>query len=233
MNSAGVPGKMDSFAPSISASGRIVAFQSQSPNLSCGHDRNHTINIFVHNLKTGKTKCVSVSSAGAQANEERHAPSISAHGRFVAFESFATNLTPHDTNHQLDVFVHDRKTGKTRRISVSPTGRSGNGESSHPSISEGGRFVAFESWARNLVRRDRTHAEDVFVRDRRNDRTRLVSVNSDGAQGHGVSREPSISADGRFVRSHRARAIWIPATRTRGTTSTSATEGPARRGSRA
>src|SRR5436190_5848928 len=98
-----------------------------------------------------KTKRVSVSSAGAQGNDDSFEPAISADGRFVAFSSDATNLVGGDTNGTSDIFVRDRRTHKTRRVSVSSAGAQGNDGSFSPSISADGRFVAFASDATNLV----------------------------------------------------------------------------------
>src|SRR3954451_14148562 len=111
------------------------------------------------------TEQMSVSSSGRQGNGISDLPAISANGRFVAFYSGATNLVPGDTNGAADVFVHDRKTGRTERLSVSSKGVQGNGDSYAPSISAGGHFVAF-SEATNLVPHDTNGAGDVFVRIR-------------------------------------------------------------------
>ena len=93
-------------------------------------------------------------------------PAISADGRWVGFESFAHNLVANDTNDTADVFVHDRQTGATTRVSVGASGTQGNGLSQHTTISADGRLVAFESRASNLVSDDTNAASDVFVRDR-------------------------------------------------------------------
>jgi len=159
----------------------------------------------------GITTRVSVSSAGVQGNHISYNPSISADGRFVVFESYADNLVPGDTNGDVspysgaDIFVHDRQTGQTTRVSVSSAAEQGNGASYNPSISSDGRFVAFESAADNLVAGD-TNGEvgsftggDVFVHDRQTVQTTRVSVSSAGVQGNGDSYRPSISSDGRFV----------------------------------
>jgi Tol biopolymer transport system component len=144
-----------------------------------------------------------VSSAGAEGNGNSFDPSISADGRFVAFDSFASSLVGGDTNGESDIFVRDRRKGKTRRVSVSSAGAEANGRSfindiGSP-ISADGRFVAFQSDASNLVGGDTNGSSDVFVRDRRRDKTRRVSVSSAGAEANDNSVGPSISADGRFV----------------------------------
>ena len=195
-------GRSDSL-PSISADGRFVAFGSVATNLVAG-DTNHSADIFVHNRDTGLTERVSVSSSGAQGSYHSGSPSISADGRFVAFESIASNLVDGDTNSirgfsARDIFVHDRDTGRTERVSVSSSGAQGNGHSFSPSISADGRFVAFESEANTLVDGDTNNRKDIFVHDRDTGRTERVSVSSSGAQANGSSFSPSISADGRFV----------------------------------
>src|SRR5439155_1190150 len=154
--------------------------------------------VFVHDRLTGTTERVSVDSAGTQGNSDSVDASISADGRFVAFYSSANNLVPGDTNGAEDVFVHDRLTGTTERVSVDSAGTQGNSESFLPSISADGRFVAFYSDATNLVPGDTNGFEDVFVHDRLTGATERVSVASAGTQGNSDSVDdfvpPSISA---------------------------------------
>jgi Tol biopolymer transport system component len=145
------------------------------------------------------TTRVSVKSNGTEGNGNSGSPSISRTGRYVAFVSAASNLVAGDTNARDDVFVRDRSTGKTKRVSVKSDGKQGNGDSEDPSISADGRFVAFESGASNLVAGDTNDAFDVFVRDRVGRKTTRVSVKSNGKQANGTSFNPSISADGRYV----------------------------------
>jgi Tol biopolymer transport system component len=199
MDSDGNQGNDDSFTPSISATGRFVAFDSNAPNL-VPEDTNSNMDVFVHDRKTGTTTRVSVDSAGNEGNNASFFASISANGRFVAFVSSASNLVLGDTNGLPDVFVHDRKTGTTTRVSVDSDGSEGNNRSFFsPSISATGRFVAFTSVASNLVPGDTNDSIDVFVHDRKTGTTRRVSVDSGGNQGNADSSVPSISATGRFV----------------------------------
>ena len=145
---------------------------------------------------------VSVANDGTQGNGEAYSlfPSISADGRFVAFGSEATNLVPDDTNGKSDIFVHDRETGQTTRISVASDGSQADGvQSGGSSISADGRFVAFASYATNLVPGDNNDKADIFVHDRETGQTTRVSVAGDGSQGNGGSFYPSLSADGRFL----------------------------------
>ena len=198
--SDGTQGNSDSgnYGLSISADGRFVAFESWAGDLVAG-DTNEVWDIFVHDRLTGQTTRVSVASDGTQGNGSSLQPSISADGRFVAFYSYATTLVPGDTNGGHDVFVHDRQTGQTTRVSVASDGAQGNSVSYWASISADGRFVAFESWAGDLVAGDTNDVWDVFVHDRQAGQTTRVSVASDGTQGNSNSHLPSISADGRFV----------------------------------
>src|SRR2546421_173164 len=126
----------------------------------------------------GRTSLVSLSSSGAAANAQSDAEVISANGRYVAFNSPATNLVPGDTNGQRDIFVRDLRTGKTSRVNVSSTGAQANNDTTdlRVSISGDGRYVAFVSLASNLVPGDTNQDWDVFVRDRRSGVTSRVSV---------------------------------------------------------
>jgi hypothetical protein len=182
---------------SIGASGRYVAFNSAATNHVPG-DTNGVDDIFFHDRQTGTTERVNVDSLGAEANSSGLfvSTSIAANGRFVAFNSPASNLVPGDTNGTEDIFVHDRLTGATERVSVNSTGAEGNSYSGGVSLSEDGRYVAFHSRADNLVVGDTNQLHDVFVHDRQTKITERVSGNFGGLSG---SYSPSISADGRFV----------------------------------
>ncbi len=201
VSSTGEIGNSWSGGSSISSDGRYVAFNSSSDNLVIG-DTNGAVDVFVRDRLLGTTELVSVSSTGEQADADSSLGglTISADGRYVVFDSRATNLVAGDTNGHNDVFVRDRQSGTTERISVSSTGDPGNFNTvGGVSISADGRYVAFASASTNLVESDTNGAIDVFVRDRKLGTTELVSVSSTGAQGHGLSFPPVISADGRFV----------------------------------
>ncbi|MDP9241086.1 MAG: hypothetical protein M3O55_10715 [Actinomycetota bacterium] len=200
VSTGGVQGNNVSYKVAISADGRFVAFGSSASNLVPG-DTNGRRDVFVRDRTTSTTTRVNVSSGGAQANQYApvSVPSISADGRYVAFESTASNLTPGDTNATTDVFVRDRVAGTTARVSLTNGGGQANLNSEFPSVSADGRYVAFESWASNLVAGDTNATVDVFVRDRSGLTTRRVDVGSGGAQANGGGIRPAISADGRFV----------------------------------
>ncbi|MGH8936365.1 MAG: hypothetical protein ACRDXD_08925 [Acidimicrobiia bacterium] len=198
VSSSGGQANNFSFNPVLSPDGRYVAFGSHASNL-VPDDTNGVPDVFVHDRATGETSRVSVSSAGEQADHWSTSPSISSDGRYLAFESLASNLVPGDIGR--DVFVHDRATGETTRVSVSSAGEQGNDESHSPSISADGRYVVFWSWASNLVEGDTNGFGDVFLHDRSTGETTRVSVSSAGAEGNQESRNwrPSISDDGRYV----------------------------------
>ena len=191
----------------ISDDGRHVTFISNAPNL-VPDDTNDRADVFVHDRKTGSTTRVSVDSSGAQANDHSGGivadsrevgGSISGDGRYVAFPSLASNLVSGDTNESDDVFVHDRRSGTTTRVSVDSTHTEGNNASYDPSISDDGRYIAFASLASNLVSGDTNHHADVFVRDPRTATTHRVSTDATGAQANDGSLFPSLSGDGRYV----------------------------------
>ena len=197
-DSSGKLGNNHSDDPAISADGRFAAFRSGASNLVPG-DKNGMTDIFVHDRQTGKTKLISKNSAGELGNNDSSEPAISANGRYVVFRSFASNLVKDDTNNKSDVFVHDIQTGKTKLISKDSAGILGNNDSSEPAISADGRYVAFRSWASNLVPGDTNGKSNIFVHDRKTGETKIISKGSDGKQAKGPSSLPSISADGRFV----------------------------------
>jgi Tol biopolymer transport system component len=200
VSSAGAQADSTSWATGISADGHYTVFDSHATNLVPG-DTNGQPDVFVHDSVTGATQRVSVASGGKQADYYSHAAGISADGRFVVFTSAASNLVPGDTNDRVDVFVHDRQTGATTRVSVTTSGGQANADSDSPVISADGRYVAFSSHASNLVRRDTNLGPDVFVHDLVTGRTTRVSVNSRGRQASPKSESggPAISAGGRYV----------------------------------
>lgn len=194
----GTQGDLSSFAAGISAGGEYVAFWSNATTL-VADDTNGVADIFVRHRVSGVTFRVSVSSTGEQGNGPSSQAAISADGRYVAFTSAASNLVAGDTNQVEDVFRHDLATGETIRISVATEGTQGNGLSRAASISADGRFIAFESTARNLVANDNSVWMDVFLRDCVNNHTRLLSVGPNGLQLQFTSQSPSISASGQWT----------------------------------
>ncbi len=160
---------------SISSDGRFVAFPSLASNL-VEKDTNNAWDVFVHDFTNGQTTRVSVASDGSQANAGSYGASITPDGRYVTFSSNATNLVPDDTNGMMDVFVHDRQTGQTERVSVANDGTQGDQASGYTLIfsqgidfaygtliSADGSRVVFMSNATNLVPKDTNQAQDIFV----------------------------------------------------------------------
>jgi Tol biopolymer transport system component len=204
-----------SFAGGMSADARFVVLRSDAPSLVPG-DTNGVADIFVHDRWTHRTTRVDAAVGGGQSNGWSGQPAISADGRFVAFTSSASNLVRGDTNGRVDVFVRDRRTGQTRRVSVSSGGRQANGDSESPAITAHGRYVVFATNASTLVPGDTNGLEDIFVRDRGTGRTERVSVASTGAQSsgsptHSGSNAPVVSAHGRFVAFHSDASNLVPA----------------------
>lgn len=190
-----------SLASEVSANGRYVAFRSAASNLIASDGNGPTMDIFVQDVATGKTELISRTFDGKAANDQSYFAAISGDGQVVAFSSAATNLVAGDTNNAADVFLRNRKTAKTTRISVSSTGIQaewGIGSNGIVDISADGRYVVFSSPSSNLVAGD-SNTEDVFLRDTKTGLTTRVSqpVRSTGFDGG--SSTPSISGDGRFV----------------------------------
>ena len=198
VSSTGAQGNDGSGLASISADGQVVAFASPATNLVPG-DTNGVSDVFVHNLVTGVTQRVSVSSTGAQANGGSSDASLSGDGNLVGFSSAAANLVPGDTNAQSDLFVHNVTTGVTQRVDVSSAGAQANYSTGGGPISADGRFVAFSSAASNLVAGDTNPHPDAFEHNLATGQTVRVSVSSAGAQVGRASYVTGISANGRVV----------------------------------
>ena len=200
-NSGFVFGPAGSQRLAISDDGRFVAFASQATNLVEG-DTNNSIDVFLRDRQAGTTERVSVAAGGIEANSFSGSASLSADGRFVAFESGATNLVAGevDGNGVEDIFVRDRQADTTERVSISDGEQEGDGASQVTAISADGRFVAFKSDATNLTAgADANGAADIFVRDRTGGTTERVSVNSDEEEGDDDCGGFDISSDGRMV----------------------------------
>ncbi|MEW6776449.1 MAG: hypothetical protein AB1405_09160 [Bdellovibrionota bacterium] len=214
----GTGGNEGSIIPALSRDGRYVAFPSSFSNLVDG-DTNDETDVFVHDLVTGITLRASVATDGTQADESSQNVVLSGTGRFVAFDSQATNLVPGDANGTSDVFVRDRDVSDngtfdeegdvtTIRISVGLSGAETDGGSAEPTISADGRFLTFYSAATNLIASDGNTLVDIFVVDRDTDedeafdeagQTLTYRIAPEGVVPNDRSRLPWISSDGRFV----------------------------------
>jgi hypothetical protein len=182
---------------SISGDGRLVAFDSEATNLPGAAGTYYQT--YLRDRKTGTTKLVSKTTGGTPANQDSQDPAISLNGRVVAFESEASNL-PGGGSGKDQAYVRDLRGGRTLLVSRANNGDPSNDSSTNVSISGNGRFVEFESYATNLPGSIGPTYSQVYLRDREQGRTTLISRTSGGdpAAG-GYSDYGSTSADGRFV----------------------------------
>lgn len=193
-------GNGSSADPVVSANGLVVAYASTADDLVALSDFNGGEDVFVQNLASGTNELISVNLSGTSAaNGLSSAPYLSADGRYVVFQSSASNLAANDSNTRTDVFRRDRLTGVTALASVNTNGVAGNGYSSVHGISADGRYVLFASGSYDLVAGDYNSTEDVFVRDMVANVTVLVSRTPGGDPGNSTSRNPVISGDGTHV----------------------------------
>jgi Tol biopolymer transport system component len=193
VSTAGEVGLAGSTAPAISGNGRVVCFHSSASNLVEG-DGNFQTDVFAHDRVTGSTVRVSVASDGTEGDGRSDMCGVSGDGRFVGFRSASINLVDGDTNGRTDIFVHDRMTGVTERITPNGGGR-GLGS---VALSGNGRFVAFDSIDPILVG-DTNGRWDVYVRDRLEGDWRRASVASSGGETGNSDGPLDISADGDTV----------------------------------
>ena len=187
--------------PVISGDGHFVAFASAANNLVKG-DQNGAVDIFVYNRAQKTLEKISelYNSGLGLGNEWPSQIDISGDGRYVVFDATSDNLVKNDSNNLSDIFLYDRVTEATHKISnASGAAVESDGDSYNAVISENGQFIAFESNASNLVRGDTNQSSDVFVHDRSSGTVTRVSVNSDGVEANGKSLRPQISEDGQFV----------------------------------
>lgn len=187
-----------SSSPSISGDGRYVVFHSSAFNLVSG-DTNNVSDIFIHDRQTGETRRVSQRSNGTQGNDVSYNPVIAEQGEYVVFWSYASTLVDNDTNGRADVFIWERATGNISRLSTDSNDNQANGDSQYPTISGGGRFVAFESVASNLVTGDSGLYRDIFLKDRQTGETKRISVRGNGQEGQGDSYRAVISGNNQHI----------------------------------
>lgn len=200
VSSTGVQANNSTYALDLSDDSQTVLLGSYATNLVPG-DNNASPDIFVHELLTGTTTRVNVDSLGAEANQGAGQCAMSGDGQLVVFESTSTNLAPGDTNSSTDVFLHDRSTGITTRISEGAGGVQANSSSIAPSISRDGRWIAYATVATNIVVPDVTGPPlaDIVVFDRLSGTTRRVTQLPNGVQMNGNADRPQVSADGKFI----------------------------------
>lgn len=200
ISSNGAEGDGDSYDPDISADGRYVVFRDESALVTS--DTNNDWDVYLHDRVANTTKRVSVGIGGSEPDDGSGHPSISDDGRFVVFESSATNLVNGDTNGIDDIYLHDNLTNTISRLSVNSSNAQANGRNYDPVISGDGQFVAFYSAATNLVPGDGNDERDIFVKNLTTGAVEIVSISTSGTQANDHSYGPSISADGRYVVFH-------------------------------
>jgi hypothetical protein len=200
VSTRGTQGNCDSFPSdeSISDDGRFVVFASCADNLA-RHDRNGAFDVFIRDTQAATTEPVSVSSTGRYGDGDSFVDAISGSGRYIVFTSFTDNLVPGDTNDAADVFVRDTVAGTTSRIDVASDGTQTDCDSFSGTISDDGRFIAYDSCADNLVPGDTNGRADVFMRDTVANTTTRLSVTTNGTQGNDDSFAATISGDGATV----------------------------------
>ncbi len=198
VSAAGVQGNLpSSFSPlSMTADGRFVVFASEAQNLLI--PATSGLQVFLKDTLTGGVELISQSSQGAIGNGPSLNPSISADGRYVVFESGATNLADTAPTAMPQVYVRDRQSSSTTGVSIGAGGAWANDGSQNQRISGNGRYVTFDSAATNLVSGDRNAQVDVFRRDLATGTTVVVSSLS-GVPADGASDFASMDASGRFV----------------------------------
>lgn len=186
------------FEPAASANGRYATFGTRADNIDPA-DPSTKAKIYVRDLKKGTLVRMDRTAAGAPANGDSWASSVSAKGRYIAFYSHATNLTPGDANAVGDMFLYDRKKALLRHISLRPDGGFDDGYDSAPSISGSGKLVAYESSATDLVPGDTNSDTDIFVTWWKTGRTVRASLGSGGVEANDSCYEAALSGNGRFV----------------------------------
>lgn len=205
----------DTTSPAFDLAGLHVAFSSDASNLIAG-DTNGVADVFWRDLESGKTRRVSVTNSGKQANGPSYSPALSVEGHQIAFVSEASNLVPGDTNGVADIFVRDLKKDRTTRVSVTSSGKQANGPSRAPTMSLFGRWVGFDSDATNLGSGDDNAMPDAFVHDRARDTTTRIEAppikQYDPKPNEAVwTSTPTVSFDGKWIAFERIAARLLPA----------------------
>ncbi len=199
VNAEGVTGNSDSPMPAISGNGRYVAFSSYASDL-VANDTNQVADIFLYDQQTHTRSLITNGLDGSPSNGNSFNPVLSEEGRWIAFESEASNLVTDDTNQSYDIFVYETPTSQIQRVSVTNEGTQSNGHSLAPTMSAAGRYIAFDSVANNLSLLDTNSFSDVFIRDLQTHQTQLVSLAANQTEaGNGDSLNPSLSADGQWI----------------------------------
>lgn len=199
------PPDSDVYEIRLSGDGNFIAFSSAASNI-LGGGADPEQRIFIRERSTGATILASPAFDGSEPNGESRfgetflfGNTVSADGRFIVYESLASNLVPNDTNDERDIFLFDLPNLQVTKVSQALGGGNANGASFRPNISGDGRYIVFSSLADNLVGDDSNGLEDVFVFDQLSGEYALVSRNRNGEPATGPSQAPAISRDGRYI----------------------------------
>ncbi|HEY8383196.1 MAG TPA: hypothetical protein VIL09_13690 [Microvirga sp.] len=193
---AGAEGADVSQEAQISLDGNLVVFQSRANNLVDG-DTNGRTDIFLKNMTTGAVSLVSQAAGGANGDSQN--AQISANGRFIVFDSAASNLVAGDTNNSIDVFRKDLQTGEVTLVSRSAMSGLADGGSERAQISADGRYVVFQSEASNLAPGQATDVANVFLKDMETGSITVLSQSASGASPNQSSTNARITPDGRYA----------------------------------
>lgn len=196
LNASNVEGNDDSSFPALNFDGSLVAFVSKADLTRVG--TGGIQNLFLRKMNGSATRLLSPGT-GTGANDHVYNPVMTNDSRYIAYSSAASNLVTGDSNGFSDIFLYDRSTGLTERITLDSAGQQTNGQSAMPSISDNGNLIAFESKASNLISGDSNGLRDLFVRNRLARTTTRVSVDANGAQPNGISYHATLTRDGSRV----------------------------------
>lgn len=198
LNQAGQQGNQNSVSPIISDDGRYIAFSSQATNL-IPTDTSHLDDVYLYDRQLNHLELISISLSGSGGNGGSSPSDVSTDGRYILFTSSASNLHSNDTSNDADIYLRDRQLNLTILVSVNNTGQKGNSYSRYASMSDDGRYIAFESSASNLVVPDTNALSDIFLRDLQTNQVTRINLRRDGSQSFSGAYNPVISNDGRYV----------------------------------
>lgn len=194
-------GDKQSFDSWISEDGRYITFRSDAANLvPNGQDGNAKRDTYLRDLQANTTTLISVNRDGVAGNEDTQSNSVSGNGRFVLFQSRATDIVNNDGNADADIFLRDTVDNTTRLLTVNRNGNaSAGGFSEFPAMSQNGDYATFSSYAPDITAGDVNAREDVFIRDLRRGPLSVLSVTPGGQTANGRSYDPFINRNGTAV----------------------------------
>lgn len=199
LGASGVRGNDHSFEAAMSSDARFISFTSMATNLT-GSTIPRQRHVYLRDRQTSTTRLLSRSATGSLANQPAYSPTLSDDGRYVVYYSKASNLTAGTGGSILQIIQHDTQSGDTVLLSRDAAGIEGDDLSYSPSISADGRFVAYTSFAKNLVDVDNNGVSDVLLWDRQNNETTIISQSESGQLGNGAAiGTPALSRSGNSI----------------------------------